>query len=268
MSAYAPSHAARQPLYSMQPQPRSTAADTTDEEEQSLSLRDKDNFDRIASIAREAYDATRVIMGELNVEQKMYQYAPTQTTALLNTLGAFPVINWANGFGAVCLNQIPQNVNEAGRTGDSIKMTNLMFDIRVASVNGTWATNEVDYAKLIIFYCPGPTTATVPFGTTASATDGLLEFSYGSTVLAPFAPKDYDGNSKPRVKIVHEHLFRLTAEHPQLYHHALIKLDKKTQFENDGNTINTGFLGFMIIGDAGSFHCTATTAWRLYFVDN
>lgn len=254
----------------MRQPPRFTDADTTEEDDQSTTrqprdttLRSKDNFDRIAIIAREAYDATRVIMGELNVEQKMFQ--PLNGT---NTAFTYTSYDWSTTFGIVPLNAIPQSVAEAGRTGDSIKMTNLTLDWRLQAT-AALTGNTVSYVTLVIFYCPGNTVVASAFGSTSSSTNGVLEFNSGSSSIAPWAPKDYDGNAKQRVVIVGRHTLKVHVNNPAEAHHFFIKLHKKTQFENDSAVINTGYLGYFLVSDTAlQTLTTSTICSRLYFVDN
>lgn len=267
---YAPTKSVRQLPRNTTRLNLTTGDDTTDDQShnQSTTLQsrteERDNFDRIASIAREAYDATRVIMGELNVEQKMYQPINGAT----NTAFTYTNYDWGNTFGIVNLNGVAQNVNEAGRTGDSIKMTNLTLDWRLQAT-AALTGNTVSYVTLVIFYCPGNSVVGSAFGTAANSTNGVLEFLSGSSAISPWAPKDFDGNAKQRVVIVGRHTLKVHTNDPSSHHHFFIKLHKKTQWENDSAVINTGYLGFFLVSDTSlQTLTTSTVCSRLYFVDN
>lgn len=253
--------------------PTATAAmDGNTSQNQSNTDREKDNFDRIASIAREAYDATRVIMGELNVEQKLY--VPLFSGNACQTHTAYDNGNTFNIATTGRLNDIPQTVNESGRTGDSIKMSTLTLDWVLRST-ASLTGNTVAYVTLLIYYCPGSTSVTSIFGSNASALNGLLDFVNSSSAQTPWAPKDYDGDSKKRVVIVGRHTLKVHVNDPAAAHHFHIKLNKKTQYENDQGTtqaltvINTGLLGYAIFSDTTSQILTSSAvSARLYFVDN
>lgn len=219
-------------------------------------LASKDNFDRIANIAREAYDATRVIMGELNVEDKIFQIVPTAV-----------VFDFANGLSPQLLNQVPQNVNEAGRTGDSIKMKGLYLTLRIVS-SGTIPVNTSHMWKALLVYHPGGYVIDKNFPTTASDLTGLLEFSWMNSNLAPLAPRDYDSMDKAHVIWEKEGI--LTPESPMEFQQHYIKLHRKVQFENDSSVINTGALCLYMVSDKSNvtYQLAAAYATRLYFVDN
>jgi hypothetical protein len=221
----------------------------------------RDNFDRVASIAREAYEMAKVIRGELNVEKYMFA---TGSTVLLTS------ITWGNGgVSPTLMNGIPQGDQEGNRAGDSIKMTSLMMDLRVNTTRANpFPTNVNDYVKLVIFYVPGTNVISTNFGTSAGDVAGLLENSYVSSVLAPFAPRDYDGNSKGKCQILHEHLFKLSAENPDQHHRAIVRLNKKTQFENNTTVVNTGGLFYTLVGDSTASVTNASFQFRLHYVDN
>lgn len=256
---------------------RFIVGDTTEEDDQSTTSQhnqpttlERDNFDRIASIAREAYDATRVIMGELNVEQKLYVPLSGFSATFVHT-----VYDWANAFVLTTpsvangwLNAVPQAITEAGRTGDSIKMTNLTMDWRLLATTAL-SGNAASTVTLLIYYCPGNTVISSNFSASATSTVSLLDWVNASTPIAPYAPKDYDGDSKKRVVIVGRHTMTVHANSPSQHHHFHIKLQKKTQFENDSSAINTGYLGYTIISDTNLQSLTTSyIASRLYFVDN
>jgi hypothetical protein len=259
-----------------------TAGATTEEDDQSDPrlyttsnqplTEERDNFDRIASIAREAYDATRVIMGELNVEQKLFvplfSGNACQTHTQYDHGNSFDISTTGR------LNIIPQSVAEAGRTGDSIKMTNLTLDWTLRAT-AALTGNTVCYVTLLVYYCPGNTSVTSIFGANASALNGLLDFVNSSSQQTPWAPKDYDGDSKKRAVIVGRHTMKVHVNDPAVSHHFNIKLHKKTQYENDQGTttaltvINTGLLGYAIFSDTNlQTLTTSAVSARLYFVDN
>lgn len=209
-------------------------------------------------------------MGELNVEQKLY--VPLNGGNASLAISAYDYANTFNLSSQGQLNAIPQSVAEAGRTGDSIKMTTLTLDWRLQAT-AALTGNTVAYVTLAIYYCPGATTVQSIFGASASAKDGLFDFINSSSALTPWAPKDYDSDAKPRAVIVGRKTMCVHVNQPASHHHFHIKLNKKTQFENDSSTfpagINTGYLGYALFSDTSlQTITTSTVCSRLYFVDN
>ena len=225
---------------------------------------EEDNFDRVAKLARDAYSMGKEILGELNVEDKIWQIAPINliTADWVGVINSRPI-----------LNSIPQSVNEAGRTGDSIKMKgiNIMMNFRSRQV--TWGPNESYEFRVAVVYHPAGATITKHFPDALGDLDGLYERGVGATnwvanILATRAPRDYD--SLDKAKVLHEFHVKLKADNNAQWHDFYVELNRKTQFENDSSVINSGTLQMFI---TTSFAVTAITpeitwASRLYFVDN
>lgn len=224
-----------------------------------MSLSQRDNFDRVANMAREAYNIGKEILGELNVEDKIYTITTYVTSAIQP--------DFANNVAPVLLNAVPQSVNEAGRTGDSIEMRGIRITARIIRTNPTvFAANWV---RVYLVYYPGPRPATMQnFPTTASSTDGIWDFELKSTTMAPVAQKDYD--SKARMHILWDKTYHLKQDDPEKLIHDFVKLKgKHVQFENDTSAIASGSLELMWVSDQAAA-ATVAAYWhtRLYFVDN
>lgn len=238
--------------------PNLCAADTTGTRPQSdMSLAQRDNFDRVANMAREAYNIGKEILGELNVEDKIYTVYKIAT----------PIQpDWHNNVAPVLLNAIPQSVNEQGRTGDSVEMRGIRLTLRLFR-NSAFFNNNYVRVFLVYYDCQRPTTVQ-NFPTTAGSQDGIWDYELGLSAMAPAAQKDYD--SKAKFSVIWDKTFKLTQEEPELLFHDFIKLkNRPIQFENDTSAVNTGALEIMFVGDQAA-SATVTAIWhtRLYFVDN
>lgn len=240
---------------------RPTAVVTTDTDNpSSTSLARQDNFDRVAEMARDAYRIGKEILGELNVEDKIYTYGTTNGTP-----------DWSNGgLYNITLNAVPQSVNEAGRTGDSIEMKGIRIAFRINTNKTSWGVNEANYCRITVVYHEEASQQTsLPFPTNASSVDGLWDIAFKATSMAPIAPRDYD--SKARDDIIWDHLVKADAQNPSHLFHVYIPLKgKHTQFENDSSTINTGSLSLWFTTDRAIAADSMTVDFtsRLYFVDN
>lgn len=258
--SYAPVKYVRQPQYiTMRDPRRPTGEDTTAQDQstpstQSTNLREKDNFDRIASIAREAYDATRVIMGELNVEDKVYEVSGTNS------------FDFGNNMALQLINSIPQSVNEAGRTGDSVKIKGLYFAYRIYCSTSI-AASQTLRARLFIHHHPSEFSLVYPFPTAIGSTNGVWAENLRGSTLATDAPRDYD--NMDRCETLHDSHHNLTLEHPEARGHFFIKKHFKTQYENDSVVINTGSLTMGCVSSLSTVNGLYIQWWsRLYFVDN
>lgn len=236
------------------------AADATGATPQSnMSLAQRDNFDRVANMAREAYNIGKEILGELNVEDKIFTIQVYKTSAVQP--------DYANNVAPVLLNAVPQSVNEQGRTGDSIEMRGLRLTLRLIRNSPTTFNNNYVRVYILYYDCHRPATVN-NFPSGAGTQDGVWDYELVSTTMAPAAQKDYD--SKAKFKVIWDKTFKLTQEEPEILFHDFIKLKgKHVQFENDTSAINTGQLEIMFVGDqAASSAVSAYWHTRLYFVDN
>jgi len=234
------------------------AADITATPPQSgMSLAQRDNFDRVANMAREAYNIGKEILGELNVEDKIYTVSKIAT----------PIQpDWHNNVAPILLNAVPQSVNEAGRTGDSLEMRGIRLTLRLIR-NSAFFNNNYVRVFLVYYDCQRPVTVQ-NFPTTAGSQDGVWDYELGLTAMAPAAQKDYD--SKAKFSVIWDKTFKLTQDDPEILFHDFIKLkNRPVQFENDSSAVNTGALEIMFVGDQAA-SATVTGIWhtRLYFVDN
>lgn len=248
-----------------QPQSRSTDDDTEDTTT-GVMLRSRDNFDRVASMARDAYNIGKELLGELNVEDKIYT---TNNFATTFAGAEYRQPDYANNTPHVFLNEVPQNVKEAGRTGDSIEMKGTKLTGRIVRNVETYSVN---YVRIyIMYYYAARPASQSNFPASVDAGDGIWDFELKSSSLAPKAQKDYD--SKVRSKIVWEKTFKVTHDNSEILFDDWIKLrGKHVQFENDASgsgSINTGALTIGIVSDVPA-SSGLQVYWhnRLYFVDN
>ena len=228
------------------PKPTTGAVTTTGEEDLS-----RDNFDRVATIAREAYAIGKEILGELNVEEKVIVTGPSNFNPDYN------------GSGSVLLNSCSQGVTDSTRNGDSIKITNLKF-----YWYGTCATAGLYICRCIVYWQPGPDTLLYAFPTSISAQDGLMDFAMKGTYMAPLCPKDYDNEHKSH--ILYDRTFTFEPQNDSIHFDTpLIKIDRHTVFENNSSTINNGVLRVIWITNApATANMQVGYAAYVYFVDN
>lgn len=235
-----------------------TTDDTTPQRQSSTNLAQRDNFDRVANMAREAYNIGKELLGELNVEDKIYTISKTNQRP-----------DWYNNLGLTILNSVPQSVNEQGRTGDSIMCRGIHFEIRI--MNNTkvaWGVGETQYVRCFMALQAQTNQAMNNFPSSISAGDGIWDYELQSTVLAPYAQKDYD--CKARLHILWDTVVKLDAQNPNTMIKHFQKLHFHTQFENDSSSTNTGTLYFGIVADRAVADGSVDVNWhsRLYFVDN
>lgn len=226
--------------------PTTGGAITTAEEDPS-----RDNFDRVATIAREAYAIGKEILGELNVEEKVIVTGPS-------------VFNPDyNGGGSVLLNSCAQGVTDATRTGDSIKLSNLKLNWY-----GTCSTAGLYIVRCIVWWQPGADNLSLAFPTTVSSQDGLMDFAMRGTYMAPLCPKDYDNENKSMILYDETFTFELF-NNAVRFLSPLIKIDRHTVFENNSTTINNGVLRVAWISNvAATANMQIGYNAYVYFVDN
>lgn len=225
--------------------PTTVIAATTEE--------DRDNFDRVASMARDAYTLTKEIMGELNVEQKV-----------LHQQGS-PTALWDGVAGTQLLNDMAQGVTDSTRTGDSVKYTNMSLRFCMYS-NATVAAVPV-MSRIVVWWQQGADLCSNLFPTSVGATDGVLDWNCKNTIEAVLATKDFDASRD--VEILFDHSEVVIPQQKSVVHHRLLRLNKHSQFENNTSNIATGFLRIGFVTNSSVAHqalCVYNT--DLYFVDN
>lgn len=218
---------------------------------------DRDNFDEVAQIARSAYKLTKEIMGELNTEQKVI------FGSIIGNRPSFQV------FITTPLNQSSQGITDAARTGDSIKVTNFFMRGCVFNLNASTASNYFYPVRIIAYWQDGIDAITQSFPSTASSSNGLLQSEYSSTVLAPYSPKDYDLDAA--TTILYDETFIVDSQHPMHEFKKLIKVHRKTQYEQDSSVVATGSLRWFCISNVTAADANRPQVdflYRVYFVDN
>lgn len=238
----------RTPQFST-PSNRTTGADATPVEEE-------DNFDRVASMARDAYRIGKELLGELNVEYKRIQ---------TSIVGHQPAWNNA-GTPSLLLNSCTQGDTGDTRNGDQIKMTRITGRGILRTSVATFAAYS---CRVILYYTPGADVIINRFPTAVGAIDGLLDFAQTGTVNAPHAPKDPDCSRQTKILWdKHFELEGITSDAQEIIEFS-IPLNKHTVYENNSATINNGSLRLMAVCDsAASAFFVLNMVVNVYFVDN
>lgn len=210
-------------------------------------------------MARSAYKIGREILGELNVEQKLISGS---------VAGLFPDNSGTTALSVVPLNYCSQGDTDATRDGDSIKITNLFIRGTVYNVNAATTPDYHYFVRLVVYWEPGIYSTKFAFPSAIGATDGILDFTYKGNALAPFSPKDYDLDNS--TEILYDKLFTLNAQTPSHEFKKLIRVHRKTQYENDSAFPATGILNMLFISNIASptTRPGVNYLWRTYFVDN
>lgn len=252
-------------------QPPSGAGITLAQAQSDIQEESKDNFDRVASMARDAYTISKEIMGMINVEYKRYQgaiysFQPTsgnivcsQTTT--QTVGHFNFFT-----------EITQGDDDAQRVGDSIKVQDFIMKMECRA----GAAGAQPYYIKVIFYWDESNQIDRTFATVSGvgSTTGLLEILTENTSLCTMATKDYDGDIK--TKILEEKIIKVgptlaTVSDSVSQHHFRLRINRHTQFENNSNVLNSGTLKCLIMSSAVSGDLNRPSVslyYQVYYTDD
>ena len=237
------------------PRPKSQA--TTEKAEE------KDSFDEVANMARSAYKIGRVLLGELNVEYKLIEN---------QVLGLLPDWAGATTYSNSVVNYCSQGQTDTTRSGDSIKIQNLMLRGFIASGNTILAFNNPTFVRCVVYWQKNTDVITKVFPTDVGISDGILDFYLKGTTagaLATNAPKDYDLDATST--ILYDKTWTISSSTPYHIFNKLIKINRHTQYENNSQNIASGVLRVAFLSNqsnAVSTRPTVSWASRTYFIDN
>lgn len=231
----------------------------------------KDNFDRVANMAREAYDIGKEIMGMINVEYKRYQGAVLTFQPTSGNIICSQTATQTNGHFNF-FTEILQGDDDAQRVGDSIKVQNLVMKMECRANAG----GAQPYYIKVIFYWDESNQIDRTFANVSGAgsTTGLLENLTENISLCTMATKDYDGDIK--TKILHEKLIKvgatLATESDSVSQHEFnLKINRHTQYENNTNTVNSGALKCLVMSSAVSGDLNRPSVslyYQVYYTDD
>lgn len=238
------------------PRPKSQAITEKAEE--------KDSFDEVANMARSAYKIGRVLLGELNVEYKLIEN---------QVLGLLPDWAGATAFSNSVVNYCSQGQTDTTRSGDSIKIQNLMLRGFIAAGNSILTFTNPTFVRCVVYWQKNTDVITGVFPSGVGTQDGILDFYLKGTgaagALAINAPKDYDLDATST--ILYDKTWTISSSTPYHIFNKLIKINRHTQYENNSTSIASGVLRVAFLSNQSNAVATRpTVSWasRTYFIDN
>lgn len=152
------------------------------------------------------------------------------------------------------LNQVPQGDQDIHRNGDNLRMKGLTIRGHV-KINGAATYTQL---RAIVFFDPQ-----VKVDTTV---DNLLNTTYTGTGQACLAPKDHD--KRFWSKVLWDRTFTLNqADKTAISFKKYIPVNKHTQFEAGGTTINAGQLSLLLISNEATNTPTFSYISQLSYTD-
>lgn len=249
---YAPALSLMSSVQLPSPRPKSQAITEKAEE--------KDSFDEVANMARSAYKIGRVLLGELNVEYKLIEN---------KVEGLLPDWTGATTFSNSLVNTCSQGQTDTTRSGDSIKIQNLMLRGFVSSGNSILTFTNPTFVRCVVYWQKNTDVITQVFPSLVDTQNGILDFYLKGLPLATNAPKDYDLDST--TTILYDKTWTISSNEPYHIFNKLIKINRHTQYENNTNVISSGALRVAFLSNQSNAVTTRpTVSWatRVYFIDN